>query len=141
MRTGMLSLPGDHGIVISVSRTGWDVQFYPGFETWVDSLEQSDTEALLVALRVRRDEGPALGRPLVDSVVGSRHANMKELRPGSTGRTEVRALFAFDRNRRWQSCLSGVTRVLTGAAGTAATSRSPMTGLASTKPCVRSVTR
>lgn len=32
------------------------------------------------------------GRPLVDSVKGSRHKNMKELRPGSTGRTEVRVL-------------------------------------------------
>lgn len=41
-----------------------------------------------------------LGRPLVDSVQGSRHRNMKELRPGSTGRTEVRVLFAFDRERR-----------------------------------------
>jgi hypothetical protein len=33
---------------------------------------------------------------LVDSVKGSRHSNMKELRPGSTGRTEIRVLFAFD---------------------------------------------
>ncbi len=41
-----------------------------------------------------------LGRPLVDSVVGSRHSNMKELRPGSTGRTEIRALFAFDKKRQ-----------------------------------------
>lgn len=45
-------------------------------------------------------EGPTLGRPLVDTVVGSRHPNMKELRPGSTGRTEVRVLFAFDIERR-----------------------------------------
>ena len=36
----------------------------------------------------------------MDAVVSSRHSNMKELRPGSTGRTEVRALFAFDRERR-----------------------------------------
>jgi len=50
--------------------------------------------------RVLRDHGPALGRPLVDSVKGSRHKNMKELRPGSTGRTEVRVLFAFDPKRR-----------------------------------------
>ncbi len=41
-----------------------------------------------------------MGRPLVDSVVGSRHSNMKELRPGSTGRTEIRALFAFDKKRQ-----------------------------------------
>lgn len=59
-----------------------------------------DAEALLAALRVLRDEGPALGRPLADSVSGSRHSNMKELRPGSTGRTEIRALFAFDKKRR-----------------------------------------
>jgi len=57
-------------------------------------------EALLVAIRVLGDHGPALGRPLVDSVKASRHKNMKELRPGSTGRTKVRVLFAFDPNRR-----------------------------------------
>lgn len=37
-----------------------------------------------------------LGRPLVDTIKGSRHKNMKELRPGSAGRSEIRILFAFD---------------------------------------------
>ena len=78
----------------------WEVQFDPTFETWADDLDQADAEALLAAIRVLRDRGPALGRPLVDSVKGSRHKNMKELRPGSTGRTEVRVLFAFDPKRR-----------------------------------------
>jgi len=32
-------------------------------------------------------------------VVGSRHNNMKELRPGSSGRSELRVLFAFDPDR------------------------------------------
>lgn len=54
-----------------------------------------------------RDQGPTLGRSLVDTVVGSRHANMKELRPGSTGRTEVRVLFAFDKERRAILLLGG----------------------------------
>lgn len=49
--------------------------------------------ALLAAVRARRDLGPSLGRPLVDTVKGSTHPNMKELRPGSTGRTEIRLLF------------------------------------------------
>lgn len=31
---------------------------------------------------------------------GSRHKNMKELRPGSQGRSEVRILFAFDPARQ-----------------------------------------
>ncbi len=33
----------------------------------------------LVAVRVLAVEGPTLGRPLVDTIEGSRHANMKEL--------------------------------------------------------------
>lgn len=45
-----------------------------------DGLSQRDKEALLAAVRVLRSEGPTLGRPLVDTIVGSRHANMKELR-------------------------------------------------------------
>lgn len=36
----------------------------------------------------------------MDSVVGSRHSNMKELRPGSTGRSAIRVLFAFDPKRK-----------------------------------------
>ena len=77
----------------------WSVEFHPACGAWADGLGQSDAEALLAAIRVLRDVGPSLGRPLVDTVVGSRHANMKELRPGSTGRTEVRVSFAFDRRR------------------------------------------
>ncbi|MDE0134900.1 MAG: type II toxin-antitoxin system RelE/ParE family toxin [Acidimicrobiaceae bacterium] len=67
---------------------------------WAEGLEQADAEALLAAIRVLRDQGPTLGRPLVDTLKSSRHSNMKELRPGSTGRTEVRVLFAFDLERR-----------------------------------------
>jgi hypothetical protein len=43
----------------------------------------------------------------VDSIVGSRHKNMKELRPGSSGRSEVRILFAFDPQRRAIMLLAG----------------------------------
>lgn len=76
------------------------MDFHPRCEAWADDLEPSDQEALLAAIRILRDEGPNLGRPVVDRVQGSRHKNMKELRPGSTGRTEVRVLFAFDKERR-----------------------------------------
>jgi hypothetical protein len=81
-------------------RTSWPVEFHPAFEPWANSLDQADAEALLAAINILRDRGPTLGRPLVDSIKGSRHKNMKELRPGSTGRTEVRVLFAFDRVRK-----------------------------------------
>lgn len=46
------------------------------------------------------EDGPALGRPLVDTIKGSAFKNMKELRPGSTGATEIRILFAFDPKRQ-----------------------------------------
>lgn len=77
----------------------WSVEFHPGFESWATGLAQGDKEALLAAIHVLQSEGPMLGRPLVGTVSGSRHANMKELRPGSTGRTEIRVLFAFDKAR------------------------------------------
>ncbi len=76
------------------------MEFYPACEAWAEQLDQSDAEALLAAVRVLRHGGPHLGRPLVVSVKGSRHSNMKELRPGSTGRTEIRVLFAFDKERQ-----------------------------------------
>jgi hypothetical protein len=43
--------------------------------------------------------GPGLGRPLVDTIKGSSLRNLKELRPGSSGASEVRMLFAFDPDR------------------------------------------
>jgi hypothetical protein len=46
--------------------------------------------------------GPALGRPLVDTITNSKIANLKELRPGSGGRSEVRILFVFD---PWRSAI------------------------------------
>lgn len=83
-----------------MTETSWSVEFYPACEAWANDLNQSDAEALLAAIRVLRERGPSLGRPLVDTVKTSRHPNMKELRPGSTGRTKIRVLFAFDTQRQ-----------------------------------------
>ena len=82
-----------------MARSEWDVEFHPAFEGWVSDLDGADAEALLASIRILRDQRPSLGRPLVDSIKTSRHRNMKELRPGSTGRSEVRVLFAFDTKR------------------------------------------
>lgn len=83
-----------------MAKDPWSVEFHPSCGIWATALAQPDAEALLAAIRVLRDAGPTLGRPLVDTIKGSRHANMKELRPGSTGRTEIRVLFAFDMERQ-----------------------------------------
>lgn len=50
--------------------------------------------AVLDALAV---DGPALGRPFVDTIKGSRYPNMKELRPRGG---VLRMLFAFDPERQ-----------------------------------------
>jgi hypothetical protein len=54
------------------------------------------------AILVLERNGPAEGRPLVDTVTASRIANMKELRPPSAGRSEVRILLVFD---PWRSAV------------------------------------
>lgn len=63
-------------------------------------LDQASYELVIAAIELLGEIGPQLGRPLVDTVVGSRHKNMKELRPGSAGRSELRVLFAFDPERQ-----------------------------------------
>ncbi len=69
------------------------------FEPEFDALhEDVQTELLALALLVEQF-GPQLGRPRVDTLKGSRHANMKELR-FSAADGEWRAAFAFDPRRR-----------------------------------------
>lgn len=69
-------------------------------EEWLYALDDDDYDLVIAALDVLQDDGPTLGRPLVDTLTGSRHKKMKELRPGSRGRSEIRMLFAFDPKRR-----------------------------------------
>lgn len=74
----------------------WLVIAHPAVDEWLESLDKDSFEQVTAAVRELRDRGPALPRPLADTVKGSRHKNMKELRPGSAGRSEIRILFAFD---------------------------------------------
>lgn len=66
---------------------------------WLDTLDDRTVACIFAALEVLEREGPALGRPLVDTLEGSSFGNMKELRPASPGAAEVRILFAFDPRR------------------------------------------
>lgn len=69
-------------------------------EGWFKAVDDDTYDQIGAAIEVLAEHGPGLGRPLVDSIVGSRHKNMKELRPGSSGRSELRSLFVFDPERR-----------------------------------------
>jgi len=60
--------------------------------------EQVQTEILALSRLLQRF-GPRLGRPRVDTLKGSRHSNMKELRFNAAG-GEWRVAFAFDPKRK-----------------------------------------
>ena len=62
--------------------------------------EPATAELVAAAIDLLEAGGPTLGRPLVDSIEGSSIRNLKELRPGSRGRSEIRILFAFDPERQ-----------------------------------------
>jgi len=86
-----------------VVESGWQVLLVTEVAAWFGDLTKNDpVTAGLVEDAVDKlaADGPTLGRPLVDRIKTSRHHHMKELRPGSTGSSEVRILFAFDPIRR-----------------------------------------
>ncbi|HTR13728.1 MAG TPA: type II toxin-antitoxin system RelE/ParE family toxin [Roseiarcus sp.] len=77
----------------------WTVAFHDDFEPEFLALESAVQDALLAIAKLLADYGPQLGRPYADTLKGSKHANMKELRfEASDG--EWRVAFAFDPRRQ-----------------------------------------
>jgi len=74
----------------------WEIEYTNEFEEWWATLTTDEQGSIDRAVAALRESGPALGRPLVDTISTSRHANMKELRPPSGF---LRVLFAFDPRR------------------------------------------
>ena len=88
----------------------WSVKVTEEYATWFTALIKDDLASaiqLAQAVAAPREEGPALGRPLVDRIQGSRLHHLKELRPGSAARSEIRVLFAFDPTRSALLLLGG----------------------------------
>lgn len=77
----------------------WNVEFEDAFEKEFLAFGQEVQDALLAVAKLLVDYGPQLGRPYADTLKGSKHANMKELRfEAADG--EWRAAFAFDPQRK-----------------------------------------
>lgn len=77
----------------------WEIFFTDEVGEFLDTLHEIDQESHKLvnqAILILERNGPAEGRPLVDTITGSKISNMKELRPGSVGRSEIRILFVFD---------------------------------------------
>ena len=80
-------------------RMAWIVEVGDEFEPEFYKLHQDVQTEILAHSRLLQQFGPQLGRPRVDTLNGSRHANMKELR-FSAADGEWRVAFAFDPKRR-----------------------------------------
>ena len=105
----------------------WEIYLTDEVNDWLDHLLEHDADShrqVVAAVEALADAGPNLGRPLVDRVKASALHNLKELRPGSAGSSEIRILFTFD---PWRSAILWwpATSPGTGLAGTARRSDGP----------------
>ena len=85
----------------------WKVEYTDQFEAWWDELAVDEQASIDAAVDALMREGPALGRPWVDTIHSSRHPNMKELRPRGGF---IRILFAFDPRRMAMLLIGGNKR-------------------------------
>ena len=77
----------------------WSVIFHAAFDVEFSAFAPAVQTALLAKALMLEAFGPQLARPHVDTLKGSKHANMKELRFEAAGGV-WRAAFAFDTRRR-----------------------------------------
>ena len=77
----------------------WAVEMADEFESEFDALHPDVQTEILALSLVLEEFGPQMRRPRVDTLNGSRHANMKELRFSAVD-GEWRVAFAFDPKRR-----------------------------------------
>ncbi len=77
----------------------WEVALDPAFDPEFDALPTAVQDELLAQAKLLETFGPTLARPRVDTLNGSRHANMKELRFQADNGV-WRVVFAFDPRRK-----------------------------------------
>lgn len=76
----------------------WTVLFHDAFEPEFTALPEPVQDQLLAHAGLLEQFGPTLGRPRVDTLKGSKYANMKELRFAAADGV-WRFAFAFDPQR------------------------------------------
>jgi hypothetical protein len=77
----------------------WNVVFHPAFAREFEKLATVVQDELAAFLVYLEEAGPTLRRPYADTLNGSRHSNMKELRFSASSGV-WRVAFAFDPERR-----------------------------------------
>ena len=84
----------------------WEVEFHKDFDPEFDALPDDVQNELRAHALLLERFGPRLGRPRVDTLKGSRHANMKELRFDAADGV-WRVAFAFDPKRNAVLLIAG----------------------------------
>ena len=77
----------------------WEVAFHPDYAPEVLEVSDAVRREIYSLFGLLRKLGPQLGRPWVDTLKGSKHSNLKELRFRADNGA-WRVAFAFDLHRR-----------------------------------------
>lgn len=89
------------------SELQWEAEESAEFDEWFDKLGEDDQIQVIAAVEYLEQTGPAARMPLSYPIKQDNSCAMKELRPGSSGRSEVRILYAFDFRRMALLLLGG----------------------------------
>ena len=76
----------------------WKVSTTEDFDRWFAGLGGAEQAEAIAKVNLLKLLGPQLSRPHADTLNGSKHANMKELRAGTKDHV-LRIAFAFDPTR------------------------------------------
>ena len=95
----------------------WEVDLHDDLVQEYRDLQRDVQDELLAHVGLLEQFGPRLGRPRVDTLNGSRHPNMKELR-FEAAHGVWRFAFAFDPKRRASSYAAATNQVAVKSAST-----------------------
>jgi hypothetical protein len=84
----------------------WEIETSDEFVSWYKDLTEEEADSVDISIEILEQAGPVLGRPHVDTLKGSKIANLKELRVQHDGRP-LRILFVFDPRRVGYLILGG----------------------------------
>lgn len=85
----------------------WPVATTDDFDVWFAALTEESRVEVIAKVELLKLFGPKLGRPHADTLNGSKHANMKELRADTSSHV-LRIAFAFDPQRAGILLVGGI---------------------------------
>jgi hypothetical protein len=84
----------------------WPIEYTQEYEDWFSIQDEENKMAINAKVILLEEFGPHLGRPHVDTIKGSKYANLKELRIKYRN-TVFRVIFCFDKRRNCWLLIGG----------------------------------